>query len=224
MTTPANLLRESIQGRLKSGQWPPGHRIPTERELSEQYNVSRTTVRRVLADFKVQKLITPTVGSGTYVSDNIGTLLANNAANLYLDGISPSELMEARLVLEPAIVDMVVANASVADFARMATCCDRAEAAGTLEEFEYWDGMLHEVVAEAAHNGFMLNVFRLMNQVRSRAEWGLLKKRSVTPQRRAEYEKEHRSIVHALRERDALTAKEATRAHLAHVRRNMVGY
>jgi DNA-binding FadR family transcriptional regulator len=222
--TAATTLRDAIQSRLKSGQWPPGHRIPTERELGEQFGVSRTTVRRVLADFKDQKLITPTVGSGTYVSDDIGTLLANNAANLHLDAISPAELMEARLVLEPAIVEMVVANATVSDFTRMATCCERAEAAGTLEEFEYWDGMLHEVIAEAAHNGFMLNVFRLMNQVRARAEWGLLKKRSVTPERRLAYEKEHRSIVQAMRERDAQTAKEATRAHLAHVRRNMVGY
>lgn len=222
--TRATDLRETIHGHLKSGAWPPGHRIPTERELSERYGVSRTTVRRVLADFKDQKLIKPTVGSGTYVSENIGILVANNAADIYLDGISPSELMEARLVLEPAIVEMVVANASIGDFTRMKGCCDRAEAASTLEEFEYWDGMLHEVIAEAAHNGFMLNVFRLMNQVRSRAEWGLLKKRSVTPQRRSEYEREHRSIVQALRERDAETAKEATRAHLAHVRRNMVGY
>jgi DNA-binding FadR family transcriptional regulator len=222
--TPAATLRDAIRARLKSGQWPPGHRIPTERELGEQFGLSRTTVRRVLADFKDQKLITPTVGSGTYVSDDIGTLLAHNAAGLHLDGISPSELMEARLVLEPAVVEMVVANATVGDFARMLTCCERAESAPSLEEFEYWDGMLHEVIAEAAHNGFMLNVFRLMNQVRSRAEWGLLKKRSVTPERRAGYEKEHRNIVQALRERDAQTAKEATRVHLAHVRRNMVGY
>ena len=62
--TRATDLRETIHGHLKSGAWPPGHRIPTERELSEQYGVSRTTVRRVLADFKDQKLIRPTVGSG----------------------------------------------------------------------------------------------------------------------------------------------------------------
>ncbi len=222
--TRATALREAIHGHLKSGLWRPGHRLPTEREFSEQFGVSRTTVRRVLASFKEQKLITQTVGSGTFVSGSAGSLLAHNAAEIYLDAISPAELMEARLVLEPAIVEMVVANATPADFARMEACCERAEAAQTLQEFEYWDGMLHEVVAEAAHNGFMLNVFRLMSQVRSRAEWGRLKKRSVTPQRRAEYQAEHRSIVQALRERDAATAIEATRAHLVHVRRNMVGY
>ncbi|MFL6695464.1 MAG: FCD domain-containing protein, partial [Ramlibacter sp.] len=51
-----------------------------------------------------------------------------------------------------------------------------------------------------------------------------LKKRSLSPERRAEYEKEHRNIVQALRERDAQTAKEAMRGHLGHVRRNLVGY
>jgi DNA-binding FadR family transcriptional regulator len=222
--TRATVLHEAIQGHLKSGLWRAGHRIPTERELSDQFGVSRTTVRRVLSQFKAQKLITQTVGSGTYVSDSVSALLAHNAADIYLDAISPAELMESRLVLEPAIVDMVVANASVGDFTRMQGCCQRAEAAGSLEEFEYWDGMLHEVIAEAAHNGFVLNVFRLMSQVRSRAEWGQLKKRSLSPERRAEYEKEHRKIVQALRERDAQTAKDAMRGHLVHVRRNLVGY
>lgn len=222
--TRATVLHDAIQGHLKSGLWRPGHRIPTERELSDQFGVSRTTVRRVLSRFKDQKLITQTVGSGTYVSDSVGALLAHNAADIYLDAISPSELMESRLVLEPAIVDMVVANASAADFTRMQGCCQRAEAATTLEEFEYWDGMLHEVIAEAAHNGFMLNVFRLMSQVRARAEWGQLKRRSLNPERRAEYEKEHRNIVQALRERDAQTAKEAMRGHLVRVRHNLVGY
>ena len=66
--------------------------------------------------------------------------------------VSPAELMSARLVLEPALIDMVIGNATAADFARMDECNLRAEAATTLEEFERWDAALHEAVAEAAHD------------------------------------------------------------------------
>ena len=220
----AAALHEAIQGHLRSGLWRAGHRIPTERELSQQFGVSRTTVRRVLAQFKEQKLITQIVGSGTYVCEGAGSLLSHDAAALNIDATSPVELMEARLLLEPAIVEMVVGNATPMDFARMQACCDRAEAATSLEEFEHWDGMLHEVIAEAAHNSFMLNVFKLINQVRAQGEWGLLKKRSITDARRTAYQHEHRSIVQALRQRDSGAARKATLDHLVHVRTNLLGH
>ena len=50
---------------------------------------------------------------------------------------------------------MVIGNATAADFARMDECCDKGEAAATLEEFELWDGKLHEAIADAAHNAFI---------------------------------------------------------------------
>ena len=161
------LLRETLVENLKSGTWRAGHRIPTERALCEQFGMGRSAVRRVLAQLKDAGLITQTVGSGTYVSDNIQSLLPGLASGTPLLSASPAELMEARMALEPAIVEMVVRNATPADFARMAQCCDQAEQAGTLDEFEHWDGLLHEVIAEAAHNTFISNVFRLMNQARA---------------------------------------------------------
>ena len=41
-----------------------------------------------------------------------------------------------------------------------------SEAASTLEEFEHWDAALHEAIAEAAHNGFISGIFKLMNRER----------------------------------------------------------
>jgi DNA-binding FadR family transcriptional regulator len=132
--------------------------------------------------------------------------------------------MSARLVLEPALIEMVIGHATAADFERMEDCNLHAEAASTLEEFEKWDAALHEAIAEAAHNGFISGVFRLMNEVRSQGEWGVLKRRSATPERRVEYQAEHRALVAALRERDAVRARELCLAHLVHVRVNMLGY
>lgn len=221
---PIALLRETLLENLKSGSWRAGHRIPTERTLCEQFGIGRSSVRRVLAQLKDAGLITQTVGSGTYVSDNIQRLLPGLSDSSPLISASPAELMEARMALEPAIVEMVVRNATPADFARMTQCCDQAEQAGTLDEFEHWDGLLHEVIAEAAHNTFISNVFRLMNQARAQGEWGMLKRKSVTPERRAAYQQEHRALVAALRERDLVSAIAHTRAHLTHVRRNLLGF
>lgn len=215
-------LRDTLLDRLKSGTWRAGHRIPTERALCEQFGLGRSAVRRVLAQLKEAGLITQTVGSGTYVTEQAAGLLPALGATP-LATTSPAELMEARMALEPAIVELVVRNATPADFARMTQCCDQAEQATTLDEFEHWDGLLHEVIAEAAHNSFISTVFRLMNQARAQGEWGMLKRKSVTPERRAAYQREHRALVAALRERDLAAAQAQTHAHLLHVRRNLLG-
>jgi len=217
-------LRDTILENLRSRTWRAGHRIPTERALSEQFGLSRSTVRRVLMDFKRKRLITQTVGSGTYVAEQVHEALSEFAPGGPAHAVSPAELMSARLVLEPALIEMAIGNATAADFARMDECNHRAEAATTLEEFERWDAALHEAIANAAHNGFIAGVFRLMNEVRSQGEWGVLKRRSATPERRLEYQQEHRALVAALKERDAVQARALCLEHLLHVRTNMLGF
>lgn len=224
---PASALRETIFDKLQSRAWRAGHRIPTERELGEQFGIGRSAVRRVLQDFKRKRLLTQTVGSGTYVADQVQQALSDLKAqgpDAAAQAISPAELMSARLVLEPAVIDMVIGNATAADFARMDECNHHAEAAASLQDFEHWDAQLHESIADAAHNSFIASMFRLMNEVRAQGEWGMLKQRSVTPERRIEYQLQHRALVAALKDRDAVRARALCLAHLVQVRTNLLGY
>lgn len=218
-------LRDTILDRLRSRAWRAGHRIPTERALGQQFGIGRSTVRRVLAELKRRQLITQTVGSGTYVAEQVHLALAEMVVSPAPDAaVSPAELMDARLVLEPALIDMVIGNATAADFVRMEAANRSAEAARSLEEFERWDAALHEAIADAAHNGFISGVFKLMGEARALGEWGMLKRRSATPARRLQYQQEHRALVAALKARDAKLAKALCLAHLVHVRTNLLGY
>lgn len=222
-------FRADLLDQLHSGHWQVGERLPTEREFCEKYHISRSTVRKVLGDLKAQGLIAQTVGSGTYVTDKLAghadaPKSVKSASSEEALQISPAELMEARMALEPAIIDMVIGNATSADFAQMANCCDRAEAATSVEEFEVWDGLFHETIARAAHNGFVAKLFKLMNQARAQGEWGMLKKRSLTPERRLAYQLEHRQLLQAIQARDPAQAKAQAIDHLVHVRRNLLNY
>src|SRR5690606_35570382 len=116
---------------------------------------------------------------------------------------------------------LIVRNATRADFDRMQDCLVNAERADTIEEFEHWDGELHQALAEATHNHFFLQVLALTNQVRQQADWGQLKRNSLTLQRRAEYERQHRDIVAALEDRDADQARQVLVEHLAQIQRNL---
>jgi DNA-binding FadR family transcriptional regulator len=219
---PAESLRQSLTENLKNGKWTPGAKLPTERQLSEEYGIGRAVVRRVLGQLRNQGMITQTVGSGTFVTQSAARP-AEKTQPVSL-AVSPAHLMEARFLLEPAIVELVVRNATAVDMLEMEDCCVRAENATSFEEFEHWDGMLHKVIAQATHNTFFHAVFELMTQVREQADWGQLKKESLTPERRKFYEREHRVLVNALKDRDSETAKKAATAHLANVRKNLLGY
>ncbi len=221
-------FEQQLLEQIRQQRWASGERLPTERVFSEQTGLSRAAVRKVLQRLKAQGLITQTVGSGTYVApqawQRVPAQLASALAQVPSGAdVSPADLMTARLVLEPAIMELVVLQASASDFEQMLHCCEQAEAAQTLEDFEHWDAQLHEVIAQAAHNRFILSVFGLMSQARQQAEWGLLKRRSVTPERRLEYQQEHRALVQALMARDAARARATCLAHLRHVRHNMMG-
>lgn len=220
----AAALRETILDKLRTRTWRAGHRLPAERALGAEFGLSRSTVRRVMLDFKRLRLVTQTVGSGTYVADEVHQALAHIAPAGSMQSVSPAELMSARLALEPALIDLVIGNATAADFARMDECNHHSENASSLQAFEKWDAALHQAIAAAAHNSFIASVFRLMNEARAQGEWGMLKRRSASPERRLEYQQEHRALVDALRQRDGERARALCLAHLLHVRTNMLGY
>jgi DNA-binding FadR family transcriptional regulator len=221
----ARALASYLENGIQSGALREGVKLPAERELSEEFGASRGAVRRVLADLKGRGLITQAVGSGTFVLPGwrSSETAATPVEKADVVQTSPAELMEARLLIEPLMPGLIVRYATAADFARMVECLERSEAAKSIEDFERWDGELHKTFAQATHNSFFLRVLELTNEVREQSEWGRLKRKSLTPERRAGYEGQHRAIVEALRDRDAELACELLNFHLQQIRHNLFG-
>jgi DNA-binding FadR family transcriptional regulator len=211
-------IRAFLLEVVAQGAVGPGGKLPTERELAARFALPRNTVRKTLAQLEAEGAITRHVGRGTFLADS-GGFPADS-----LSHTSPAELMEARLRLEPSMAELIVINATPADFERMDTCLERAERGATLDDFEVWDAALHQAMAAATHNRFMIRVFDMATAVRHQTEWGKLKDRVVTPERRLKYQEEHRAIVQGLKARDADRARAAILAHLQHARRNLFGF
>jgi GntR family histidine utilization transcriptional repressor len=62
------LIKQFLEQQIKSGQWPPGTRIPTEHSLTDTFSVSRMTARRAVKELADAGLLTRTPGKGTFVS------------------------------------------------------------------------------------------------------------------------------------------------------------
>jgi len=61
-------IRRELEGRIRSGEWAPGHRIPTERELMEQYGCARMTVGKAIGALVSQGLIERRKKAGSFVA------------------------------------------------------------------------------------------------------------------------------------------------------------
>lgn len=205
---------EFFLGEVEAGRLKPNVKIPSERELSERLTLSRGTVRKGLDELERNGLIKRKPGSGTFVTEEALEFVAQKKHAIDSLEISPAKLMEARIALEPQMAGLIVRNASTEDFEHMVHCLQQSELADSTEQFEYWDGAFHKALADATHNPFFSFLLKKINEVRDQSEWGVLKKKSLTPKARAQYQKQHQEILDALKKRDEQQARQLLLEHL----------
>jgi DNA-binding FadR family transcriptional regulator len=206
-------VRDHLLREIAAGTFVAGQRLPAERDLCATLAVGRSAVRDALAVLENEGRVRRRPGSGTYVT---------NPTAATPPPPSPAQVMEARLLIEPGLAQLVAANGTLGDFAAMEDCLRRGAAARTMAEFEVEDGALHAAIVQAAHNPLIRQAYDLVTAARDQDDWGELKRRSLTPERRAMYQQDHARIVAALRRRDSQTGEAELRAHLVRVRANLL--
>ncbi|MPZ87193.1 MAG: GntR family transcriptional regulator [Nitriliruptorales bacterium] len=202
------IIRLIQQGRLK-----PGDRLLSERDLAQRFGVSRVTVRDALRVLEVRGLIEIRTGAagGAFVTAPSTEVLSERFGDLIaMSTLSVHDVVEARLVMELGIVDLVLVHATDHDLAALADICDRSR---HLVRRGAYDTQLsndfHYGLAMAAHNQAVSKIsesFRgplRMASVRARETGGAAHVRSVD---------DHMAIVEDLKRRD----RTAVRHHLAH--------
>ena len=212
----AEALRAALEQDLRAGRWAPGEKLPTERELGARHGMARNTVRRALDALEAQGLIHRHVGRGTFRSAP-ATPPAEEVP------LSPSDVVECRLMLEPETISLAVARATPADIARMEECLRGTDTAAELADFEHWDAALHDAFALGTHNGAVIAMSRSLARVRERTDWGQLKARGQTANRRAALQAQHHAMVAAVRARDRAEARRAMREHILFIQGYMFG-
>jgi DNA-binding FadR family transcriptional regulator len=221
MGTPG--LRDALLLELRGDRWAIGEKLPTERELGAHYGVARNTVRRALDALETQGLISRQVGRGTFRNAPAGHDASPGASPIGDEALSPSDVVECRLILEPEMISMAVARANQNDIARMAECLRGTDDAADLSRFEHWDAALHDAFALATHNGAVIAISRSLARVRERTDWGQLKARGNTAERRGILQRQHHGMLEAVRQRDRAEARRVMREHILFVQSYMFG-
>ena len=202
-------IAEQVRSLIGAGEFPPGSRLPAERELAERFGVSRPSLREALIALEVQGYVDVRPGSGIVVTAR------NREALDVPDDEGPLEVLRARMVIEGEIAAEAAAVMTPKDISALEQILDavksqESNAAARVEA----DRQFHLYIAA-----------KLSNKVLLRLAMGLFDKRDTAMARQfavdfdnattwAAVLAEHRRILSALAARDAELARKAMRHHL----------
>jgi DNA-binding FadR family transcriptional regulator len=213
---PEDMLRDL----LDSGRYQTQERLPPERVLADQFKIPRSALRRALEQMETEGRVWRHVGKGTFVGprpERHQTVLSSVTALT-----NPTEIMEARLTLEPKLAALAALRISVNDIENLFIYLERSREVVGTSEYEQWDSMLHSTIAKAAGNALLFSLFEMVNNARNDALWGRLKEASLTSDRRRYYSKQHEELLHALKDRNAALAEELMRHHIETVKGHLL--
>jgi GntR family transcriptional regulator, transcriptional repressor for pyruvate dehydrogenase complex len=205
-------LSTSLETQIVSGRLAAGEKLPSERQLAEQYGVSRPIVREALRSLVERDLVEIKPGRGSYVRDARPTAAAGRLDALYRRSqATPRDLVEARTMLECTAADLAAQRASPADLAaieRALAAFDRSS--GILEQARY-DMAFHLAVARAARNPVIETMFGSITALTVELMLRSLSDPDVT-RLSVPY---HLQIYEGIRDHDPVRARTAMARHLA---------
>ncbi|MBM4434184.1 MAG: FadR family transcriptional regulator [Chloroflexi bacterium] len=200
-----------IEGLLERGELKPGDQLPAERQLAEQLQVSRSSVREALRSLELLGIVETRAGGGTFVRQAQPDDLTKPLTRVIARGHTLRDVIDVRGLIEPAIAERAAKNVTAAELAELHEILGAQEAkVARGESYVEEDTRFHEVIGGAARNELLVTVLGAIWDVlrASREEW------LQTEKRARESLEAHRRILAALERRDPASARAAAVEHI----------
>lgn len=158
----ASKVYRAILQSIRDGVLKAGDKLPNERELSTRFDSSRSTVRHALAMMSAQGLLDRKVGSGTFLADALMQRLSESdlpVAAHHQNVPTYAEILEGRLLFEPAMMGLSAQRADADDFALMRHHLGVVRNADQWIDFKEGIYGVHLAIFRASKNRFLMQVF-----------------------------------------------------------------
>ncbi|WZH35690.1 MAG: FadR/GntR family transcriptional regulator [Microbacterium enclense] len=211
----ATRVSDELQEAIASGRFRAGERLPSERDMSERFGVSRTVIREAIRTLYAKGVLEVSEGRGTQIA-TVSASRVTEALEVYLRGaqsqdlLRPEHIAEVRETLETRLVELACSRATDDDIAAITAAHERMAAARDPETAATHDAEFHRLLARSTHNALMLTLIESIN-----ATMKAIRSTSLSVEGRLPVAlDEHAAILDAVRARDAEAARRAMRHHL----------
>jgi DNA-binding FadR family transcriptional regulator len=205
-------VADQIRSVIEESRFAPGTRLPPERELALQLGVSRPSLREALIALEIEGQVEIRMGSGVYVC---AAPHGTDARQLPPLGDSPSELMQARSVLEGATVSLAAARVTRQNLERVRSCVEamRQDVRRGLVPVDA-DRRFHVAIAEMTGNPVLARLVGDLFDGRHGPMTSRMSRRAENARTWEVALEEHEAILRALEMRDPQEAEAAMVGHL----------
>ena len=216
---------ERLEGMILEGTLTAGERLPAERQLAEQFGVSRPSLREAIQKLVAKGMLVSRQGGGNYVAQSMGSTFSDPLLQLLENNPEVErDLLEFRHTLEASCAYYAALRATEVDrkrlkaaFDALQDCYTRVDEVSRAEEGAA-DASFHLAIAEASHNAVLLHTIRGLFDLLKRNVvtniGGMYKQRSET---RDMLIAQHRDLYLAIVEGRAQDAREVSSQHILYV-------
>jgi len=207
-------VADSLLAVIDSGKYAIGDRLPAERDLASEYNVSRPTIREAVIALEIAGRVAVRKGSGVYV---MATGDASKSKNMDLD-VGPFELTEARLLIEGEVAALAATLITSEELEELSNIIEQMKAENESDSpGESADKDFHMLIARASRNSALMTIIEDLWNLRDKSIltqsiYKTVRRTGVKPRI-----SEHYAILDALKKGDAAGARAAMRTHLSRV-------
>ncbi len=204
-----------IHDLIKKGRLKHDDQLPNEKELSETFKVSRSTVREAILSLETMRLVERRQGDGTYViATSEEALIQPLASSLFGEKDDLIDIFYLRQIIEPEVTQIAAQNATAEEIEELEKILtqQQAELTGGGDEV-HTDSAFHHLLARMAKNRvlerLMMALVDLLGQTRDEY--------LQSEERRRGSLKGHYRILDAIKARNGRAARQAMLKHLADV-------
>lgn len=212
----SEIIEEQIKASISEGYFHVAERLPSERDLAEQFGTSRSIVREAIRSLEKAGLLAVKTGvqGGAFITRVGKKPLIEFIRNMMLTKeISHEEIAEARLMLEPSLASEAAKRAGPGDVERL-----RESLAALIEGFQSNDTYvehnpdpnLHKVIAEITGNQLVTMLMEVLMEIITK-RFSHIK---LDDETQKQIVKEHQEIVAAIENKDHSKASQLMKTHV----------
>ena len=210
-------ITEQIEQLILSGKLRSGDRLPTERELAEQFQASRTAVREAMKTLAQKGLVDMRPGRGTIVIDGTSQAMRHSLGLMMRVGQAggSDNLVEVREILEPEIAALAAARATEEHMAALQKAVEIMDTSlDDADTFIDADNDFHRALAKATQNALILSFVDSIVDLLSEQRKNIFSVSGGSSRGQVH----HKLLLAAIQLHDPEAARVAMRAHLQQVR------
>lgn len=209
---------ERIEKLILDGQLKSGDRLPSERELCDQFGVSRTVIRESIKSLQEKGLVEIRPGVGTFVHDGMADIMRQSIGRIIMKdkrhGLG--NLTQVREIIEPEIAALAAENATQADIQAMQSAISTMdESMHDVDAYIVADQAFHLALAKATQNTLIVDLIDSIVDLLAEQRRYIFLASKGGPERGQIH---HKRILNAVISGDRQSARELMMQHLKQVR------